>query len=395
MMDTDFYGLRIPNYATIQEPSVPQNSWMVNMAGGPPGFSHYPLGSMPSISNPRFTMQPSQAEPWSQSVPNQMPWMANNLQPFPSFNGPTNGSVPHVTFPSDPVQQNLPIIPTPNITIMKNNEPVVHFISTPYLVESPPEEDKTRSFYFNRGSHTGIKRAKNSDDDEDEDSCSSHDSPSRGYEDIDEHYDSYLSSKGPPVKFCVGEDRVTAKFSHMGLGNSNQNPNVHNCSRRRNSGPSATICSSFSLQSDRNQELNIHEVFDDDPMVDDEELTEDHEPAIKLSDEVNFCLDQDASSSGLNSWLKREMEKPTKALILWKPVSNPLLSVYGPDGVTVTEADDDDECHDGKSSDTSDGPFIEEIFDDDPIEVSFTEAERVDTYCNNNNQMIDDDSMAD
>ena len=125
-------------------------------------FIFIPSGSIPSTSNPRFTSP----NPSSQSVPNQMP----------------------------------------------------------YLVESPSEEDKTRSFYFNRGSHSGVKRAKNSDDDEeDEDSCSYHGNPNRGYEDNDGNYDSCLSRKGLPVKFCIGEERVTPKFSHMGLWNWNQN----------------------------------------------------------------------------------------------------------------------------------------------------------------------------
>ena len=94
-----------------------------------------------------------------------------------------------------------------------------------------------------------------------------------------------------------------------------------------------------------------------------------------MSDEVEFCLYQGAFSSGPNSWLKREMEKPTKALMLSKPVSNPLLSVYG---------------QDGKSRDASDEPRF-----DDPIEVEFAEVEPLDPYCNNNNQMLPDDSMAD
>lgn len=222
--------------------------------------------------------------------PTQQTW-AHDVPPQMPWSAPVDPGV--MRFTAQQTSHSFSPAPQP----ITPTNPVL--ISSPPIVVEPPDEP-AKVYEWKKIHGCSLKR-RNSSSDEDDDE----------------------SDLQPPPKVHAGADRVAAKLSHLDIDSDNERLTVEE------------------LSDDSQDEI---EDGTQDEIQD--EMDEVAQPVVHLSDEVKSVL-ASGQSDTMSQMLQNDLDRNSKALVLWKPLVNPLQSVL--------EEDDD----------LSTGVTIEEIFDDD------------------------------
>lgn len=134
----------------------------------------------------------------------------------------------------------------------------------------------------------------------------------------------------PPTKICATADKVASKLGSLSISSSYRTDQTSDCIEE--------------LEHDLTEDVDLESGR-----------------LVHFSDEMKSVMTVDCSDI-VTGMMQQEMEKSSKAVVLWTP--NPLTSISP---VPIIQSPDSDDSQESQTSDHS-GPLIEEIFDDEEMD---------------------------